>query len=47
MGETDIDFRDENDTIIIALTGQLDGCNSQDINLFVMPIWTEGLISSL
>jgi hypothetical protein len=47
MGETDIDCRDEKDTIIIDLAGQLDVCNSHKINLFVMPIWTEGLINSL
>ena len=47
MGEIDIDCRDEKDTIIIDLAGQLDVCNSHKINLLVMPIWTEGLISSL
>jgi hypothetical protein len=47
MGEIDIDCRDEKDTIIIDLAGQLDVCNSHKINLFVMPIWTEGLINSL
>ena len=47
MGEIDIDCRDEKDTIIIDLAGQLDVCNFHKINLFVMPIWTEGLISSL
>ena len=47
MGKIDIDCRDEKDTIIIDLAGQLDVCNSHKINLLVMPIWTEGLISSL
>ena len=47
MGEIDIDCRDEKDTIIIDLAGQLDVCNSHKNNLFVMPIWTGGLINSL
>jgi hypothetical protein len=47
MGEIDIDCRDEKDTIIIDLAGQLDVCNSQELNLFVMPIWTESLINPL
>jgi hypothetical protein len=47
MGEIDIDYRDEKDTIIIDLAGQLDVCNSHKNNLFVMPIWTGGLINSL
>jgi hypothetical protein len=47
MGAIDIDCRDRKDTIIIDLTGQLDVCNSQEINLFVMSIWSEGLINSL
>jgi hypothetical protein len=43
MGEIDIDCRDEKETIIIDLADQLDVCNSDKINLVVMPIWTEGL----
>ena len=39
MWKVDIDCRDEKDTIIIDLSGQLDVCNSHKINLFVMPIW--------
>jgi anti-sigma B factor antagonist len=35
MGKIDIDCRDEEDTIIIDLAGQLDVYNSQDINLLV------------
>ena len=33
MGKIDIDCRDEKDTIIIDLLGQLDVCNSQELNL--------------
>jgi len=47
MGKIDINCRDEKDTIIIDLAGQLDVCNSQELNLFVMPIRTEDLINSL
>ena len=47
MGKIDFDCRDEKDTIIIDLAGQLDVCNSHKIKLFVMPIWTEGLINLL
>jgi hypothetical protein len=36
MGKSDINCRDEKDTIIIDLAGQLDVCNSQELNLFVM-----------
>ena len=42
MGEIDIDCRDEKDTIIIDLAGQLDVCNSQELNLFVMPYKDRG-----
>ena len=35
MGKIDIDCRDEKDTIIIDLAGQLDVYNSQDLNLLV------------
>lgn len=35
MGKIDIDCRDEKDTIIFDLAGQLDVYNSQDINLLV------------
>jgi hypothetical protein len=39
MGRIDINCRDEKDTIIIDLAGQLDVCNSQELNLLlVMPI---------
>ena len=37
----------QKDTIIIDLLGQLDVWNSHKINLFVMPIWTEGSKNSL
>ena len=47
MGKIDINCRDEKDTIIIDLAGQLDVCNFQELNLFVMPIRTEDLINSL
>jgi anti-sigma B factor antagonist len=35
MGKIDIDCRDEKDTIIIDLAGQLDVYNSQELNLLV------------
>ena len=35
MGKIDIDCRDEKDTIIIDLAGQLDVYNSQDLNRLV------------
>ncbi|MDA8560716.1 hypothetical protein N9L33_02830 [Nitrospinae bacterium] len=38
MGKIDINCRDEQGTIIIDLAGQLDVCNSEKLNLFVMPI---------
>ena len=39
MGKIDINCRDEKDTIIIDLAGQLDVCNYQELNLLlVMPI---------
>jgi hypothetical protein len=38
MGKIDINCRDEKDTIIIDLADQLDVCNSQELNLFVMTI---------
>jgi len=39
MGKSDINCRDEKDTIIIDLAGQLDVYNSQELNLLlVMPI---------
>ena len=47
MGKIDIDCRDEKDTIIIDLTGQLDESNSQELNQLVMPIRREDLINSL
>ena len=47
MGKIDINCRDENDTIIIDLVGQMDVYNFQELNLFVMPIRTEDLINSL
>ena len=47
MGKIDIDCRGEQDTIIIDLAGQMDVCNSQELNLFVIPIRTENLINSL
>ena len=42
MGKIDINCRDEKDTIIIDLAGQLDVCNFQELNLFVMPIKDRG-----
>jgi hypothetical protein len=48
MGKIDIDCWDEKDWIIIDLAGQLDVCNSQKLNLFVMPINKgRGFIKSL
>ena len=42
MGKIDINCRDEKDTIIIDLAGQLDVCDFQELNLFVMPIKDRG-----
>ena len=42
MGKIDIKCRDEKDTIIIDLAGQLDVCNFQELNLFFMPIKDRG-----
>ena len=42
MGKIYINCRDEKDTISIDLAGQLDVCDFQELNLFVMPIKDRG-----
>ena len=45
VGKIDIDCRDEKDTIIIDLAGQLDVYNSHDVSLLIERTGKEGSIN--